>query len=220
MLYIAHRGHSSNKIDENKIKGIKNAIELNYDGIEIDVQLCKSGEIVLFHDIYINQTFIKDLTYQELNEKHDIISLQYLYDKLPEIQNKLLIIDIKGIDREIITQLELFYDNIDTSNVYFCSFNRQILLTMNNKFNRGSTFEAVFTFNEYEMLTKGLQCLVVHWTCLNSVLTMYCKLNNIKLFVYTHKTNIQYKYIIKFEPYGIITDSNHQEVKQTLHNNT
>ena len=62
MLYIAHRGHSfQNKTNENKIEAIKNAINLKYDGIEIDVQLCKTGEIVLFHDIYIDDLFVKDL---------------------------------------------------------------------------------------------------------------------------------------------------------------
>ena len=197
MLYITH-------INDSKIKDIKNAIEFKYDGIEINVQLCKSGEIVLFHDIHINEVFIKDISYTELNEKYGIISLKYLYEELPELQNKLLIIHINEINTELITQLELLYNNIDTSNVYFCSFDREMLVTMNDKFNKGSIFESVFTINEYEMLTKGLQCVVVHWTCLNSILKMYCKLYNVKLFVYTHKTYIHDEYIMKFKPHGII----------------
>jgi len=217
MLYIAHRGHSfQNKTNENKIEAIKNAINFKYDGIEIDVQLCKTGEIVLFHDIYIDDLFVKDLSYKQLNKDYGIISLEHLYIEVPEIQNQLLIVDMKGINSELIMQLELFYENIDTSNVFFCTFNRQLLHSMSNKFNRGSTFEAIFTMNEYETITKGLQCLVVHWTCLNTVLMMHCNLNNIKVFVYTHKTAIQHEHIMKFKPYGIITDSNHQEVKNIL----
>lgn len=215
MLYIAHRGHSfQNKNNENKIEAIRNAIDLKYDGIEIDVQLCKTGEIVLFHDIYIDDLFVKHLPYKELNQKYGIISLEHLYTELPEIQNQLLIVDMKGINSEIIMRLESFYENIDTSNVFFCTFNRQLLHSMNNKFNRGSTFEAIFTMDEYETITKGLQCIVVHWTCLNDVLMLHCKINNIKVFVYTHKTDIQYEHIVKFKPYGIITDTNIQKMKR------
>ena len=212
MLYIAHRGHSfQNKTNENKIEAIRNAINLRYDGIEIDVQLCKTGEIVLFHDIYVNDSFIKNIPYTELNEKYGIISLEHLYIKVPEIHNQLLIVDMKGINIELINRLESFYENIDTSNVYFCTFNRQLLHSMNNKFNRGSTFEAIFTIHEYEIMTKGLQCLVVHWTCLNTMLMMHCKLNNIKVFVYTHKTDIQHDHIMRFKPYGIITDTDYRK---------
>lgn len=208
MLYIAHRGHSyQNKRNENKIIAIKNAIDIRYDGIEIDVQLCNTGEIVLFHDIYIEDTFIKDMTFEELHNEHGIISLEQLYREIPDIQKKLLIVDMKGTNFELIHKLEKFYDAIDTSNTYFCSFNRQLLNTMSDRFNKGSTFEAIFTMKEYDTITKGLRCLVVHWTCLNTILMMHCKLNDIKVFVYTHKTEIQHKHITKFQPDAIITDA-------------
>lgn len=208
MLYIAHRGHSyQNKRNENKIIAIKNAINIGYDGIEIDVQLCNTGEIVLFHDIYIEDTFIKDMTFEQLYNDYGIISLEDLYREIPDIQKKLLIVDMKGTNFELIHKLEKFYDAIDTSNMYFCSFNRQLLNTMSDRFNKGSTFEAIFTMKEYDTITKGLHCLVVHWTCLNTILMMHCKLNDIKVFVYTHKTEIQHKHIMKFQPDAIITDA-------------
>lgn len=208
MLYIAHRGHSyQNKRNENKIIAIKNAIDIGYDGIEIDVQLCKTGEIVLFHDIYIEDTFIKDMTFEQLYNDYGIISLEDLYREIPDIQKKLLIVDMKGTNFELIHKLERFYDDMNTSNTYFCSFNRQLLNTMSDRFNKGSTFEAIFTMKEYDIITKGLGCIVVHWTCLNTVLAMHCKLNNIKVFVYTHKTDTEHKHIMKFQPYAIITDA-------------
>jgi glycerophosphoryl diester phosphodiesterase len=49
ILNIGHRG-AKGHIAENTIASIHKAIELGADGIEIDVFLCKSGEIVLFHD--------------------------------------------------------------------------------------------------------------------------------------------------------------------------
>ena len=49
ILNIGHRG-AKGHIAENTIASIHKAIELGSDGIEIDVFLCKSGEIVLFHE--------------------------------------------------------------------------------------------------------------------------------------------------------------------------
>ena len=210
MLYIAHRGHSNdkNKKNENSITAIRNAIHLKFDGIEIDVQLCKSGEIVLFHDTYIDTTFIEDAPLTFLKDTYGVCSLEDVYREVPEIQTTgILIIDIKGVDPLLVEKLESFYENKDTSNVYFCSFNRQILSHMNPELNKGTTFEAIFTKEEYATITRGFQCVVVHWTCLNEVLMQHCALHNITVLVYTHKTRIQYTHIMKYKPTALITDA-------------
>ena len=49
MLVIGHRG-ASGYVTENTLESIQKALDLNVDGIEIDVQRCASGEIVVFHD--------------------------------------------------------------------------------------------------------------------------------------------------------------------------
>ena len=49
MLVIGHRG-ASGYVAENTLESIQKALDLNVDGIEIDVQRCASGEIVVFHD--------------------------------------------------------------------------------------------------------------------------------------------------------------------------
>ncbi len=46
---IAHRGASGYK-PENTLAAFQAAIDLQADAIELDVQICKSGEIVVFHD--------------------------------------------------------------------------------------------------------------------------------------------------------------------------
>ena len=94
MLYIAHRGYSL-KYKDNTVAGIREAIRRNYDGVEIDVQLCKDDKLVLYHDIYIDNMFVSDLTCKELSLK-GVYSLQELYQKVPELQETLLIVDIKG----------------------------------------------------------------------------------------------------------------------------
>ena len=48
-LNIGHRG-AKGHIAENTLPSISKAIELGVDGIEIDIFVCKSGELVVFHD--------------------------------------------------------------------------------------------------------------------------------------------------------------------------
>jgi len=46
---IAHRGASGYE-PENTLRAFETAVELKADAVECDVQLCKSGEVVVFHD--------------------------------------------------------------------------------------------------------------------------------------------------------------------------
>jgi glycerophosphoryl diester phosphodiesterase len=48
-LKIGHRGASGYE-PENTLKSFARAIELGADGIELDIQRCASGELVVFHD--------------------------------------------------------------------------------------------------------------------------------------------------------------------------
>lgn len=48
-MIIGHRG-AKGHIAENTLPSISKALELGVDGIEIDVFLCRSGELVVFHD--------------------------------------------------------------------------------------------------------------------------------------------------------------------------
>ena len=88
MKFVAHRGFSL-KHKDNSVIAIREAVDRNYDGVEIDVQLCKSGELILYHDIYIDNSFVSDLTYKELKTKC-VCSLPEVYNHVPELNNTLL----------------------------------------------------------------------------------------------------------------------------------
>ena len=107
MKFVAHRGFSL-KHKDNSVIAIREAVDRNYDGVEIDVQLCKSGELILYHDIYIDNSFVSDLTYKELKTKC-VCSLPEVYNHVPELNNTLLIIDMKGNNIEICEALRLFF---------------------------------------------------------------------------------------------------------------
>ena len=204
MRYIAHRGYSL-EYPDNSLQAIQKAISKQYYGVEIDIQMCKTGEIVLFHDIYINDSFIGDLTVDKLKDL-GIITLCDVYMQVPEIQNTRLFLDIKGKDTSIINKLEEFYRHIDHSNVYFCSFNRQLLRLLDNKFKKGSTFETIFNSGELNRITDGMSVVFVHWTCLCDSLIEHCKKAGVEVFTYTHKGKMEMEYMMKFEVDGIITN--------------
>lgn len=67
-----HRGFSG-KYPENTMLAFRKAIEIGVDGIELDVQLSKDGEVVICHDETVDRTTngkgrIMDLTLAELKQ--------------------------------------------------------------------------------------------------------------------------------------------------------
>ena len=81
MLKIAHRGYSA-KYKDNSIDAFIGAIEEGFDMIELDIQLCKGDEIVIFHDTMIHDKEIIDMTLTELEEL-SIIPLKTFFTLVP-----------------------------------------------------------------------------------------------------------------------------------------
>ena len=204
MKCIAHRGYSL-KYRDNSIEAIREAIHREYDGVEIDIQLCGTREIVLHHDVYLGDHFIGDMTLEEL-KKEGICSLRDVYDQVPEIRKTLLIVDIKGNNYGVLEALSIFYEKEPTRNVFFCSFNRKFVHNLPRTFQRGSTFETTFSDDEYDMITRGLSVVVLHWTCLDHHFISYCKMKDIKVYTYTHKEDKELEYMYRYGVDGIITN--------------
>lgn len=55
MIKIGHRGVKGLE-PENTLLSFQKAIELNVDMVELDVQMCKTGELVIIHDHTVNRT--------------------------------------------------------------------------------------------------------------------------------------------------------------------
>jgi glycerophosphoryl diester phosphodiesterase len=204
MKCIAHRGYSL-KYKDNSIESIREAIHREYDGVEIDVQLCGSGELVLYHDVYIKGEYISELNIDKVRER-GICTLQDVYEDIPEIRRILLILDIKGSDINITKTLSNFYKNESTDNIFFCSFNRKIVYNLPNHFKVGSTFESTFHISEYPLITMGLNAVILHWTCLDHEFIHYCSTKDIKVYTYTHKEDEELEYMYRYRVDGIITN--------------
>lgn len=204
MKCIAHRGYSR-KYKDNTIEAIREAIHREYDGVEIDVQLCETGELVLFHDVYTQGKFISDMSLGEV-KKLGIITLQQVYEEIPQLRRTLLILDIKGADLRVVKALETFYEKESTENVLFCSFNRKIVYRLPKEFKIGSTFETTFHTSEYPLIAMGLNAVILHWTCLDHDFITHCKSLDIKVYTYTHKEDEELEYMYRYKVDGIITN--------------
>jgi glycerophosphoryl diester phosphodiesterase len=104
MLKIAHRGAKGYE-PENTLKAFQKALDLNADGIELDVHLSADGHIIVIHDETIDRTtngkgFVNTLSLTEL--KSFLIDDQYEIPTLNEVfdltDKKCLInIELKGV---------------------------------------------------------------------------------------------------------------------------
>ncbi len=140
-MIIAHRGASS-IAPENTIAAVKKAFELNADGIEIDVQMSKDGELFVFHDwtlerIAGDKSLISDKKSVDI-KKVDAgkwFSEKYIGEKIPLLKEllaavpagKLINIEIKKTavdERDIESKVvKCVSDAGWLDNVIFSSFN-------------------------------------------------------------------------------------------------
>ncbi len=69
---MAHRGASS-LAPENSMEAFRKAIELSSDYIELDIRRCKTGEIIVMHDMKVDRTtngkgYVKKMTLSEIRK--------------------------------------------------------------------------------------------------------------------------------------------------------
>jgi glycerophosphoryl diester phosphodiesterase len=86
-LIFAHRGFSALN-PENTMKAFIEAEKAGADGVELDVQMTKDGELVVIHDEKIDRTtdgtgFIKDLTYKDLKKFNAGHKFKKWFQKIP-----------------------------------------------------------------------------------------------------------------------------------------
>lgn len=105
---FAHRGYSG-KYPENTMIAFKKALECGVDGIELDVQLTKDGEVVIIHDETIDRTttgkgFVIDYTYEELEKFDASFKFKDLgFNKIPTLREYFQLVK----DYDIVTNVEL-----------------------------------------------------------------------------------------------------------------
>ena len=133
MLKIGHRG-AKGYVAENTLASFQKAIDLQVDGIELDVHVSRDGEIMVIHDETIDRTtsgkgFVKNLSSNELQ----FYGIPTLREVLDLINNNLLVnIELKS-DNSVEKVIEIinFYcseKNWNINNFIISSFNWEFLL--------------------------------------------------------------------------------------------
>ncbi len=128
MLNIGHRGASGYE-PENTLRSFRRAIELGVDMVELDVYVCKSGELVVMHDNTVDRTtngkgYVSDMTLDDLKsldagKGESIPTLREVFD---QIDKKVEInIELKG-EKTAVSVAELINEYVKTHDWSFEMF--------------------------------------------------------------------------------------------------
>ncbi len=183
-LTTGHRG-AKGHVTENTLESIQKALDLGVDGIEIDVHLCASGELVVFHDFTIDRMTdgtgeISEYKLKEL-KKFKVkgrFQIPTLAQALLLIENKCLLnIELKGINtaKELCRLFDFYVERKgwEYKNIIVTSFQSNLLESVykiNKKIPLGvltdtnldkavsfaKTIQAVSIHVDYTMLTKEI----------------------------------------------------------------
>ena len=211
MIKIAHRGYSS-KFRENTMRSFIAALNKKFDMIELDIQLCRSGEIVVYHDLTIKDYKIIDLTLTELKEiDKDLITLDEFFRKIDSFKIKIFL-DVKGFS-EIVYPLKKFLINsvykIYLPNIFISSFNLEIVEMMKTypmSFKLGFTTCNVLTDKVKNQLIDNIDFVCIDYSVINKKDIHYLKSKKILVFSCTCKNDLILSYLKNFDLDGIVSD--------------
>jgi glycerophosphoryl diester phosphodiesterase len=221
ILNIGHRG-AKGHIAENTIASIHKAIELGADGIEIDVFLCKSGEIVLFHDKTLEKLTngygnIEDKNLEELR-KLKVLNSSYSIPTLEEV--------LKSIDKDVFLNIELKGRNtaqgsldlirkyirknkIELNNILFSSFNWEELKDLRSLSDKVQlaliTEEDPLLAIDYALKLKAV-AINPNYKDLNEQNIFNINDKGLKIYTWTVNSKIEIDKLKTLNVNGIITD--------------
>lgn len=210
MLKIAHRGYTQD-YNGNTLNAIKSAIDNKFDMIELDIQLDKYNNIILFHDIYLNNRLVNTLSYREIKyEVPDLLTLSQFFSQI-DYKNIKIYFDLKG-DNKLGHELHSFLikQSISISNIWFGSFNLQhidILSKKDRPYKLG-----LITMNNYTpdilsfiVAKYSLKFVCFDWSILNSGIVGFLRNMNVLVFFYT-LTNENKYFLEDISIDGIVSD--------------
>lgn len=209
-IKIAHRGYCIN-YHSNTLNSIKDAINNNFDMIEIDIQLDKNNNIIVYHDIHYKDKLIENYSYNELKKEiPDLLLLSHLFKNI-NYKDVKFYLDLKGSDKLSYELHSLFTKmNIDTTNIWLASFNLNHIDILNkiDRYNLGLISENNYTLDMLTYLTSkyNLKFIAFGWTILNENTVKYLQNRNIKVFVYTIDNLNILPFIEKYNVDGLVSD--------------
>jgi glycerophosphoryl diester phosphodiesterase len=209
MLKIAHRGLSATNPD-NSIESFVCAVEAGFDMIELDIQLCKNNEIVVFHDRSLNGKMIEDYTLHELEEL-GVISLKTFFSVIDSKYIQIYL-DLKG-DVEIIDYLIDFILNnnkiVYLPNLSIASFNRRMIDILSNietLLQIGFITSNNYSNKEWKELLRNVDFVSISFDVLDHETVDFLHKYGKPVYVYTCHNKAELDYIKQFNVDGIVSN--------------
>lgn len=200
-LVIAHRaamGHAP----ENTLLGIRRALELGADGVEIDVQLCADGAPVLLHDALLERTTdgagavgaatVAQLRALDAGEGEYVPTLA---EALAAVDGRaLLVVELKtspGDDVEALSEAMLReIDAVDA--LHWCwlwSFDPAVVAALAERAPHGARIAQLCFAPEAEVYRRcaelGLQGVAMHYSGCTGEQVAACRAHGLASFVWT-----------------------------------
>jgi len=124
---ISHRG-GRHWAPENTLVAFKMSLDIGVQGLELDVQRCASGELVVIHDELVNRTtngvgLVQDITYDELKrldagsfwheEYEDAGKVNFKGEQIPLLKDVLDLVDGKAFVNVELKNTPIEYPGIE-----------------------------------------------------------------------------------------------------------
>ena len=201
VIVVGHRGAMGHAL-ENTIESVIKAIDLNVDGIEIDVFKSKTGELVVYHDPFLSRlsnsnAFIEQISLDsikkvELKGGLSIPTLNEVIDIIPE--KIFLNIELKGsntafeTNKVIIEYLKEF--NLPPSKFIISSFRWDELKKfrdLNNDIPIAILVDSLYKIDNAIKLAKEINAIALNPNnkFITKKIVNKIQSNNIKVFPYT-----------------------------------
>ena len=222
ILVVGHRGAMGHVL-ENTIESVQKAIELNVDGIEIDVFKSKTGELVVYHDPFLSRlsnsnAFIEQISLDsikkiELIGGYFIPTLKEIVDIIPE--KIFLNIELKGQDtsfetNKIITNYLNTY-NFPISKFIISSFRWDELKkirSINKDIPIAILVDSLYKIDDAIKLAKQINAVALNpnKNFITKEIVNKIQSNNIKVYPYTINTPRNIRRVRSMGVDAIITD--------------
>ena len=220
MLTIGHRGAAGYE-PENTIQSFAKAIKLGAEMIEFDVQLCKTGEVVVIHDFTLERTTngnglvaetpLSKLKQLDARKGQQIPTLE---EVLKTISRKTIVnIELKGINiaQPTANIIRDFIENKNwqTNDFLVSSFNHSELLTFKKLMPEtriGVLYEEIpASFNETASALNAYS-INAEFNYLNKKIVNWVHSIGYKIYAYTVNTNNEKLKMKEIGVDGIFTD--------------
>ncbi len=219
-MNIGHRGAKGHQ-PENTLPSFQKAFSQNADGIELDVHICKTGEVVVIHDFTVDRTTngtglisefsLADLKKLKIEKQFQIPTLEEVLEIVPS--GKLINIELKGKNtaKPIVKIIEnaIAKNQFSNNNFLISSFDHEQLrqaFCLNSKLNFGVlTEDDLETAMEVarEILAKAIH---PHFSLLTEQNVQEIQKQGFKIFPWTVNETEDIERIKDYKVNGIITD--------------